>query len=279
MQEVGGQAIIEGVMMKNGPSYAAAVRLPTGKIEIMKDSHKSLTTKHKLLNLPLARGAIYLIEMMVLGMKTLTWSANQQTGEDEDLTTKELIFTFTLAFGLTILFFVVAPFFLASYFDPSRGFIFNAWDGLFRLLFFVGYVSAISFMDDVKRLFQYHGAEHKVVNCYEKKLKLTVANVRKQSTLHPRCGTSFIILVIGISVVLFSFIVTQFWYYKLLARIILIPVIAGISFELLKFSAKFTGHPIIQMIIYPGLMMQKITTKEPDDEQIEVAIKAVKAVL
>jgi len=217
--------------------------------------------------------------MMILGMKTLTWSANKQTGEDEDLTLKELIFTFVFAFVITILFFVVAPFFLASYFDPTRGFLFNAWDGLFRLLFFVGYVSAISLMDDVKRLFQYHGAEHKTVHCVEKKLKLTVKNVRKQSTLHPRCGTSFIILVIGISVVLFSFIITPFWYYKLLARIVLIPVIAGISFELLKFSARFQGHPVVQMIVYPGLMMQKITTKEPDDKQIEVAIQAVKAVL
>jgi len=279
MQEVGGQAIIEGVMMKNKEVYAAAVRLPDGKIKIKRGIHKSITRKHPIFKWPFIRGSLYLMEMMVLGMKTLTWSADQQTGEDEPLTTLELVLTFSLALALTVGIFILLPFFIASYLDPARGFIFNAWDGVFRLVFFLAYVSLISLLSDVRILFQYHGAEHKVVNCYEKKMKLTVKNAKTCSTLHPRCGTSFMILVIAISVVLFSFIITPVWWHKLLARVVLIPVIAGISFELLKFSAKYHGHPLLQMVIYPGLMTQKITTREPDDHQLEVAIKAVKAVL
>jgi len=279
MQEVGGQAIIEGVMMKNKEDYAAAVRLPNGEIRVRKDKYHSVTKKHPVLKWPIVRGSLYLVEMMVLGMKTLTWSADQQTGEEEALSNKELIATFTIAFALTVGIFILLPFFIASYIDPSRGFIFNAMDGVFRLVFFIAYVSFISLLSDVRTLFQYHGAEHKVVNCYEQNLKLTIKNAKTCSTLHPRCGTSFIILVIAISVVLFSFIITPVWWHKLLARIVLIPLIAGISFELLKFSAKYHGHPIIQMIIYPGLLTQKITTREPDDHQLEVAIAAVKAVL
>ena len=279
MQEVGGQAIIEGVMMKNGSAYSIAVRQPNGKIKLKKDQHNSIVKMIPFLKLPFLRGSVYLIEMLILGMKALTWSADAQTGEGEELSTKELVLTFAFALGLTIGIFILIPFFLASYLDPSRGFLFNAWDGFFRLIFFVGYVSAISFIDDVKRLFQYHGAEHKVVNCFEQKKPLTVKHAKTCSTLHPRCGTSFIMLVIGISVVIFSFIIAPQWYVKLLSRIVFIPVIAGISYELLKFSAKFAKHPLMQMVVYPGLALQKITTKEPTDKQLEVALKALKAVL
>lgn len=279
MQEVGGQAVIEGVMMKNGPRYSVAVRLPNGKLKVKKDEYHSITKNSRLLKLPFIRGVIYLVEMLVLGVKSLTYSADAQSNEGEELTTKELIGTFAFSFLLTVVIFIILPFFLSSKLDPTRGFAFNVFDGVFRLLFFIGYVSALHFLEDARRLFQYHGAEHKVVNCFEQKKKLTVQNAKKCSTLHPRCGTSFIVLVIAISVVLFSFITAPQWYYKLLARIIFIPVIAGISYELLKFSAKFSKHPILQMVVYPGLMVQKITTKEPSDDQLEVALKALKAVL
>lgn len=267
-------------MMKNGPRLSVAVRLPNGRIKLKKEKYDSVVNRYKSLKWPFLRGIIYLFEMLIIGMKTLTWSADQQMGEGEQpLKTSELVLTFVLAFALTILIFIALPFFLSSYIDPSRGFLFNALDGFFRFAFFVGYVSVIGMMEDVKRLFQYHGAEHKAVNCYEAKLPLTVKNAKKFTTIHPRCGTSFIVIVILLSIVLFTFITTPVWYYKFFARILLIPVIAGISYELLKLSAKFTKHPIVAMLIYPGLAMQKITTKEPDDKQLAVALRAIKAVL
>lgn len=265
--------------MKSPSWYAVAVRKENGTIKLIKEHHESIVKQKKWLNIPLLRGILYLYEMTVLGMKSLTWSANQQVSEQEEITALELIITISISLLLSIGIFVVAPFFLTKLITSDTGFRFNAIDAVLRLIFFLGYVIIISLFNDVKRLFQYHGAEHKSVNCYEIGMNLTVQNVKKCSTLHPRCGTSFIVLVIALSAILFSFITSPLWYYKLGSRIVLIPLIAGISYELLKLSARLKHHPIIRALIYPGMWVQKLTTREPDNKQIQVAITAIKAAL
>jgi len=276
----GGQAIIEGVMMKSPTHYSMAVRKEDGTIEVVKERHFSFVDKFRFLKFPFVRGIIYLCEMLVLGLKSLTWSANMATGEEEEeLSRKEIIGTIALSFVLSIGLFVGLPLLLTGFVTKDDGVFFNLIDGFFRLAIFIGYILAISLMADVKRLFQYHGAEHKTVNCYEKGKKLTVKNVMKCSTLHPRCGTSFIVIVIAISILAFSLIIDPRWWVKFGVRIIFIPVIAALSYEFLKLSGKYRGNRLVDFITAPGLWMQKLTTKEPDEKQVEVAIRALKKVL
>ncbi len=276
--DVGGQAVIEGVMMKSPTKYSTAVRLENGKIRIQTENFNSVVKKHPKLNIPIIRGIFYLFEMLIIGMKTLSWSANQQS-EGEEISNTEIGITIAVSILLSLGIFVVAPFFVTKLFTSDNGMRFNLIDGGLRLVFFLVYVGIVGLFSDIRRVFQYHGAEHKAVNCNEKGMKLTVENVAKCSTLHPRCGTSFLVWVIMISIVLFSFITSPQWYIKLLSRIILIPLIAGISFELLKISAKLKDHPAIRIAVYPGLWVQKLTTREPDEKQIEVAIAAMKSAM
>jgi uncharacterized protein YqhQ len=277
---IGGQAIIEGVMMK-GPKYVGtAARTPKGKIVKNKFKHESITYKNAFFRLPVLRGIIFLFEMMILGLKTLAWSADQQGEEhDEKLSKWEIVGTMTFSFGLAILLFVVAPYYITRFFTTSHDLAFNLIDGFFRLAIFLGYLIGISFLKDVKRLFQYHGAEHKAVHCFESGKKLTVKNVQSFSTIHPRCGTSLIVFVIGISIVIFSLIQVQEWYWNVLLRIIVIPLVGGLAYEMLKFGAKFQNNWLIKILILPGLWVQKITTSEPEDDQVEVAIASLKQVL
>ncbi len=274
---IGGQAVIEGVMMKNKDKIATAIR-KKGKIIVKKEKIRSLTEK-KLFKLPFIRGFIQLLEMMILGMKKLTWSANQQQDEGEEMTKKEIFISIFIAVIATILLFIILPYYLTKLVSDTEGIFFNLIDGLLRVMIFLLYVLAISFMNDVKRLFQYHGAEHKAVACYEAGKPLTPNNCKKYSRLHPRCGSSFIIIVLTISIIVFSLIVSDSNTIKILARVILIPVIAGISYEILKISAKFERFLFFKMIIAPGLWLQKMTTKEPTKKQLEVAIKALKSVI
>ncbi len=271
MKPLGGQALIEGVMIKAPDNISIAVRLPNKKIKIKRDKFVSATQRHKLLNLPFIRGIIHLFEMMVVGIKALTWSANQQ-GDEEELGPMEWVITFGLAILLTIGLFVLLPYYAAKFvYDPSTvrfGFL----DGVVRLLVFLAYLFAIGFMGDVRRMFQYHGAEHMSVHCYEHKLPLKVSNVKKFPPEHPRCGTSLLIFVVAVSIILFSLIRTPHWYFNLPVRVLLIPVIAGISYELLKFSAKYRW---LKWLTYPGIWTQKLTTRQPNAKQIEVAIAAV----
>lgn len=277
--EIGGQAVIEGIMMKSPNWYTVAVRNEKGKIKLLKEKHSSVVKTRKWLNIPLLRGVVYLYEMMVLGMRSLMWSANQQVGSDEQLSNFEIVGTVGISIAMSIGMFVVAPFFVTKLITSDNGFMFNAIDAVLRLVVFLLYVWVIGYMQDVKRLFQYHGAEHKTINCYEQGKKLTVPNVKACSTMHPRCGTSFIVLVIALSAVIFTFVSAPQWWAKLGSRIILIPLIAGISYELLKLSARFKSNSAVRVAIYPGLWVQKLTTREPDNKQIEVAITAVKAAL
>ncbi len=278
-KKVGGQAVIEGVMMKSPSKVAIAVRKPNGKISVKKKRHKSWAKKYPVLGLPVVRGFVELLEMLVIGMKALTYSANEASEEDEQIGKGEIAITFVLATLLTIILFVALPLFIAKHVTSGTGFWFDLTDGLLRLAIFLLYVYFISKLKDMRTVFQYHGAEHCSVHCYEHGKKLTPENAIKFTTLHPRCGTSFLVIVIAISIVVFSFIADPRWIVKFFSRILLLPVIAGLSYEVLKISAKYEKNPIAEIIIKPGLWVQKLTTRKPTKRQIEVAIAALKAVL
>jgi len=272
--KVGGQAVMEGVMMRNKEKVAVAVRLENGKIKVKKYGSKKMP---KFFNWFFMRGIVGLILMLYDGVKGLMWSANQNLEKEEKISSAGIVLTLTLSLGVGLLFFIGAPFLIATL-VKLEGFWFNAVDGVIRLGLFFGYILGISYMKDVKKLFQYHGAEHKVINCYEADKKLNTRNIKKFSTLNPRCGTSFIFIVLIISILLFC-LITGKWYNRLLGRILLIPVIAGISYELLKLSDRFKENRFVKGMIKPGLWMQKLTTNEPDSKQIEVGVRALEEVM
>jgi len=276
---VGGQAVIEGVMMKGPESVAIAVRKPDGSITIKQDPCKSITQRNRFLRLPFIRGVVFLLEMTIVGMEALTWSANQQADEDEKLGGWALGTTIALSFLFALALFVGVPYLAAEWLAGRDTPLFHLVDGGLRLGAFLGYLGIISLAKDVKRLFQYHGAEHKTVNCYEAGQDLTVENVHKHSLLHPRCGTSLIVFVIAISILLFALVHSSFWYVNIASRIVLIPVIAGISYEILRTSAKHKHNPFFKTIMQPGLWVQRLTTRKPDDKQVECAITALKLVV
>lgn len=271
--EIGGQAIIEGVLMRNKDKIAIACRLPNNKIKVKK---QNIRRPKKFLRLPVIRGIVTLIQTIYIGFEALTWSANQQLGKEEKISPMEFFWTILFSIAAVILFFVIAPLFVSSLITDNEIW-FNVIDGIFRILIFAGYLIAITQMKDVKRIFQYHGAEHKVVNCYEAGKKLTVKNIEKFTTINPRCGTSFLLIVLILSIIIFSF-VRGSWIIRVLSRIILLPLIAGFSYEILKFTAKHNENMLIRILVYPGLMLQKLTTKKPDKKQIEVALKAFNSV-
>jgi uncharacterized protein YqhQ len=276
---VGGQAVIEGVLMKNNDKIAIAVRKPNKKISLKKERMRSVTKRVKFLGWPFFRGTVNLIEMLVIGIKALNYSANESLGEKEEKITKtEFVITTIVALAFAVGLFILLPLYLTKV-TRTEGVIFNVIDGLIRVVIFILYILAISFMKDVRRLFEYHGAEHKTVNCYEAGKKITVANVKKYTTLHRRCGTTFLLIVLVVSIIVFSLIVTDSFWIKFLGRIVLLPVIAGIGYELLKLGARFPKNFFLNILVWPGLGLQKMTTREPDRKQIEVAIKAFKAVV
>lgn len=271
---IGGQAVIEGVMMRDKERFSVAVRLPNGKIKVKKEKSSSLP---KYLQLPFLRGAVGLLYMLVDGIKALIWSSNQQLGKEEKLTFKEIVGTILLSLFFAILLFIAVPFFTAQFFQ-AEGVWFNILDGLIRVALFLLYLGIISRMKDMKVLFQYHGAEHKTIYCHEANTKVTLENVKKFPRQHHRCGTSFLFMVLIVSIVVFSFI-TGAWWVKLGGRILLIPVIAGIGYELIKLGDKFHHNSIVKALIAPGIWLQGITTKEPTNRQVEVAMKALDGIV
>jgi len=279
MKTIGGQALIEGVMIKSDKYTAAACRKESGKIVSRRERNKSLVKKYKILSLPIIRGVIYLGEMLVVGTKMLTWSADQQSDDGEELTNFQLFLTVLLSIVATIGIFVVVPYYLTRFFIKEPTLAFNALDGVFRVGIFILYIYVISLFKDIYRVFQYHGAEHMAVHCFESKKALTVKNIRKYAKEHPRCGTSFIIFVIVLSIIVFSLIKYPQWYFNLPLRIVVVPLIAGVSYEMLKISAKYKNSKLLGWVVLPGLWVQKITTKKPTAKQIEVAIVAVKKAL
>lgn len=288
---IGGQAVLEGVMMKNKDRYAVAVRKPDGQIEIEKGHCQSLRDKYFVCDLPIIRGVVTFVESLVLGMKSLTDSSKYYEDEeddrqkeiDEDTRKKreklETTFTVILSIILAVGIFMILPFFISEFLKNviESEKVLAVIEGVIRILLFIGYVFAISFVEDIKRVFMYHGAEHKTINCVEHMLPLTVENVRKQSREHKRCGTSFIFIVLFISIIFFIFIRVDNMWLKILYRILLVPVIAGVSYEFIRVAGK-SENAIINALSKPGMMIQKLTTKEPDDSMIEVAIASVEAV-
>ena len=276
---VGGQAVIEGVMMRRQNTVCIAVRKPNGKIKVKKEKIKSINEKYKWLKWPFFRGVINMYEMLAIGMRALTYSAEQQaTKKEEKITKKESIISIIIAILLTILLFILVPLFLTKLLIKGQGILFNLVDGIIRIIIFISYIYLISRIRDVERIFQYHGAEHKAVNCYENNKKLTPENCNKYTTVHARCGTSFLLFVLIVSVLIFSLITHPNFFMKFFGRLLLLPVIVGISYELLKLSSRFRDNKVMKVIVWPGLFLQKITTKNPTKKQLEVAIAALKNV-
>ncbi len=277
--QYGGQAVIEGVMMMGPQSRAIAVRLPEGKIEVDEKEVNLLVRRYKFFKLPLVRGVVSLINSLVIGTEALNYSANQALGEEEELSPWSMALTFIIAFAVAAVFFVALPTGAASltqdYIDSNL--LKNVIEGIVRLGLFLAYVFLIGKIQDIKRVFQYHGAEHKVINAYESGEELKVEKVQKYPTFHPRCGTSFIVIVMILTIFVFCFIDYDVLWKAIVYRICLLPVIAGISYELLKYSAKLIDRKSFCFLLAPGRWVQKLTTNEPDDQQVEVAIAAFKA--
>jgi len=272
---IGGQAVMEGVMLKSEKKIATAVRiLKTSKIKVKVQKVKKVP---KVFKIPLVRGIYVLIDSFVTGMRALIWSSNLNLEKDEKIKKGEFILTFLISIIVGLGLFLGAPYLVTKYVVGSKGLWFGLLEGVLRAGLFLGYLGVISFSKEVKRLFQYHGAEHKVVNCYEMGKKVNVKNARPYSTIHSRCGTSFIFIVLIISIIVFSFLTVGWW--RILWKLLLIPVIAGVSYELLKLEDRFKGNFLISFLIWPGMMLQKITTKEPDNKQLEVAVKAFENVV
>lgn len=288
---IGGQAVLEGIMMKNGPKYAVAVRKPDGEIEVKTEEYKSAVKWEKLTKIPFVRGTFNFVDSLVLGMKTLSYSASfaeEETGEaitEEEAQKQEkkenfiMGITMVAAVVLAIGLFMVLPYFISDLFAgviKSR-FLRTVLESVVRIMLFILYILAVSKMEDIQRTFMYHGAEHKCINCIEHGLELNVENVRKSSKEHKRCGTSFLVFVMIVSIVVCFFITTESRLLRVVLRLALLPVIAGISYEIIKLAGN-SNHPAVELLSKPGLAMQHLTTKEPDDDMIEVAIKAVEEV-
>lgn len=292
---IGGQAVLEGIMMRHGDDYAVAVRKPDGEIFVQKEEYHSVIKWKVLTKIPFIRGVFNFIDSMVLGIKTLMFSAEFYEDEEEvksekELTEKEIakkekqekwMMNATVAISVVIAaaVFMVLPYFLSSLLKPLMPsyHLRTLVEGFVRIGIFILYIALISRMDDIQRTFMYHGAEHKCINCIEHGLPLTVDNVRISSRQHKRCGTSFLFFVLAISIILLMLIQVESPLMRVIVRITLIPVIAGISYEVLKLAGR-SENPIINLLSRPGLAIQKLTTKEPDDSMIEVAIQAVEAV-
>ena len=292
---IGGQAVLEGIMMRHGDDYAVAVRKPDGEIFVQKEEYHSVIKWKALTKIPFIRGVFNFIDSMVLGIKTLMFSAEFYEDEEEVKSEKELTeeeiakkekqekwmmnATVAISVVIAVAVFMVLPYFLSSLLKPLMPsyHLRTLVEGFVRIGIFILYIALISRMDDIQRTFMYHGAEHKCINCIEHGLPLTVDNVRISSRQHKRCGTSFLFFVLAISIILLMLIQVESPLMRVIVRIALSPVIAGISYEVLKLAGR-SENPIINLLSRPGLAIQKLTTKEPDDSMIEVAIQAVEAV-
>ncbi len=291
---IGGQAVLEGVMMRNKDMYAVAVRKPDGDIAVEIDEYHGIAYGSKLLNIPFVRGIFVFIDSLILGLKSLNYSSTfyeeenekpskldeeleQVSGGHED--TLLMVGTTIVSFIFAIALFMILPYALSEVISKyvRNASVVAIIEGVLRIAIFIAYILLISRMKDIRRLFQYHGAEHKCINCIERGRPLTVGNVRKSSRLHKRCGSSFILFVMLVSIVLFFFIRVDSYFFRILIRVALIPVISGISYELIRLAGR-TDFFLVRIVSAPGLWLQRLTTKEPDDDMIEVAIKSVEAV-
>jgi uncharacterized protein YqhQ len=295
---VGGQALIEGVMMRSPGAYGVAVRRPDGSIAFQRGKVASLARRYPFLKLPILRGVAVLFQSLALGIRSLNFSAEQAMPEAEkkaepardaqpagDKSNWAIAGSMAVGLGLGAVVFLLVPLWLTRLsetylFGSLSSLAFNLVDGALRALFFLAYIFLISRMKDIHRVFQYHGAEHKVVFAWEKQVPLTVENARAQSRLHPRCGTSFLLFVLLVSILVFSFIPKTLPFLVMYGgRLLLVPVIAGLSYEVLRFTAKHQAAPLFALLVAPGLALQRITTQEPTDDMLEVAIAALEEAL
>ncbi len=277
---IGGQAVIEGVMMRGPELTATAVRTPEGKIEISSRPVNSISDRYPILKKPLLRGCVSLIESLVIGIRSLGYSAQMAGEEEEQLSDRELAGTIAFAFVLAAVLFIAIPTGAAKLFhsiteDPV---FLNLMEGVLRLFIFIAYIVGISRMKDIQRVFQYHGAEHKTIACFEAGEALTVENAMKHTRFHKRCGTSFLLIVMLVSIFVFAFLGWPSLIERIVSRIVLLPVVAGISYEIIRFSAN-SDNCILGWAVKPGLWLQRLTTREPEPDMLEVAIESAKAVL
>jgi uncharacterized protein YqhQ len=278
---VGGQAVLEGVMMRSRRFWSVAVRRPDNTIACDTFKEISITNKKKILGWPFIRGSVMLVENFSLGFKALSYSVNESTGEEVQMSKKQMSISVIIALLFTVGVFFILPTVIGRSFSQvvKNSILYNLLEGLIRISFLLIYITLVSFLKDIKRLFQYHGAEHKTIQTYEHGEELIPENIRKYSRLHLRCGTSFLLIVMVVSLIVFALLGKPPLYLRLISRVLLIPVIAGISYELIRIAGKFSRFRIVNILFYPGLLLQRITTREPDESQIEVAVTSLKNVL
>jgi uncharacterized protein YqhQ len=279
---VGGQAVMEGVMMRGVSTWAVGVRKPEGEIDVQSFPLVSWTKRQRAFRLPVIRGVVALVESLNIGFKALGMSANAQLDEEEEPISGAMWFgTVLVALLFAVGLFFVVPVGLTSLFKDQLGSAFLFWlvEGVVRTAIFLGYIVLLARVRDLRRVFEYHGAEHKTISCFEAGLPLTPENAQRFSRLHPRCGTSFLLIVMIVAIFIFAPIGLPAWYLLLASRIFGVPLIAGLSFEVIKWAGRNRRKPWVQKLMWPGMQLQKLTTREPDDEQLAVAIAAMEAVL
>src|SRR5918997_1338561 len=283
---IGGQAVLEGVMMRGPSNWSLAVRKVDGDIALLDHEIHSVMLRHRVFRLPVIRGIIALGESLAIGFRALAISANyaaQEEGDDEEVSTEigrgALIFAFAIAIGFALMLFKVTPALITSWLPIETTGLFVVVEGVIRVAIFVAYLGAISLLPDLRRVFQYHGAEHKAINALEAGDELEPRRVQAHSLIHPRCGTAFLLWVMVIAIFVFAFVGQPAWYWLITSRILLLPVIAGIAYELIRFAGKRSGNRAVMTLLAPGLWLQRLTTREPSLDQIEVSIRALREVL
>jgi len=282
----GGQAVLEGVMMRSPSSWAVAIRTPEGDITEVVRAIESPMQRRKLWRLPVIRGVIALGESLAIGFKALAISANvasQERDEEGEIKTQigrgQIIFSFAIAIGFALMLFKVGPALLTNWLPIEGTTLFVVVEGLIRVAVFIGYILLISLLPDLRRVFQYHGAEHKTINALEAGVELTPQNVQKFSLIHPRCGTAFLLWVMVIAIFVFAFVGRPEWHWLILSRILLLPVIAGLAYEVIRYAGMHQSNRVLMTLLAPGLWLQRLTTREPTDDQVEVSICALERVL
>jgi uncharacterized protein YqhQ len=285
-QPIGGQAVLEGVMMRGPSAWSVAVRKPDGVIAEVNRPIASVLLRHRWLRIPIVRGVVALGESLAIGFRALAISANyasQEEGEDgevqTELTRGQLLFAFGIAIGFALLLFKVSPALITNWLPIDSTGAFVIVEGLVRVSIFVAYLLLISLLPDLKRVFQYHAAEHKAINAYEAGEELLPERVARHSLLHVRCGTAFLLYVMVVAIFVFAFFGRPAWYWLIASRILLLPVIAGIAYEIIRFAGKHSQNPVLRGVLAPGLWLQRLTTREPTLDQIEVSIRALREVL
>jgi len=283
---IGGQAVLEGVMMRGPSNWALAVRKPDGEIAEVNRPIHSVMARHWFFRLPIIRGVVALGESLAIGFRALAISANyaaQEEGDDGEVTTElsrgSLIFAFAIAIGFALMLFKVTPALITNWLPIETTGWFVIVEGIIRVTIFIAYLLVISFLPDLRRVFQYHAAEHKVINAYEAGEELVPERVQRFSLIHPRCGTAFLLWVMVIAIFVFAFFGRPVWYWLIASRILLLPLIAGLAYELIRFAGRHTGNRALMALLAPGLWLQRLTTRQPSLDQLEVSIRALKEVL